>query len=254
MPGPIRHVLSEIGAVSVNRLIELNYRLAILFDHMTLKGPLSSGVEDALLDYLQDHLERQVIAEDEDVNKRSKLVELLCSREERLSVEAVRAISEATLSTFSRHYCIEQNNMMLSKIYGMLRYENDRPENSAGLERSISFRDGRVYQGCIKGGKKNGQGTLKFPNGDAYCGAWDNGNREGAGRYEWVSGDRYDGEYLNNLRHGQGVFLFADGKTYTGGWEAGLRSGKGKLTWPNGDVYEGDFSKGQRTGEGQLRS
>ena len=81
--------------------------------------------------------------------------------------------------------------------------------------------DGK-YEGEIKNGLPNGQGTFTFPNStQIYVGTFKDGLREGKGTYTWSDGGKYEGEYRNNRRNG-----------------------KGKRTTPDGSIGEGEFHDG----------
>ena len=109
---------------------------------------------------------------------------------------------EAFLSSFSSKYEVESVDKMVIEITNVMVEENEKPENSQGVEQLIKFKDGRIYEGTIKNGRKNGKGRLSFPNGDVYDGFWKNGERHGFGEYFWKSGAKYEGQYSHNQRHG----------------------------------------------------
>jgi hypothetical protein len=80
-----------------------------------------------------------------------------------------------------------------------------------------------TYEGDIRGGKANGQGTLTYANGNVYV-----------------------GEFKDNKKEGQGTLttLFNGVKgVYVGGFANDQKTGKGyiTLTYSDGWVYKGDF-------------
>ena len=50
-----------------------------------------------------------------------------------------------------------------------------------------------TYRGCMKNGKREGQGTYFYTSGNRYEGEWKNNKREGHGKFYWKEGDRYEG-------------------------------------------------------------
>ena len=142
------------------------------------------------------------------------------------------------------------------------------------------YENGDVYEGEIKDGKRNGQGTMTYANGDVYEGTWVDGQRSGEGIYTWAdsteavphfytgqwedgkkngqgtmyftNGGIYKGEFIDDLLNGQGVLTWTDGDVYKGEFKDGSMNGQGVLTWANGDVYKGEFKDGKRDGQGII--
>ena len=46
---------------------------------------------------------------------------------------------------------------------------------------SITYPDGSVYIGAMKGDQPNGQGAITYPDGSTYQGNWDGGHDRGPG-------------------------------------------------------------------------
>jgi hypothetical protein len=254
LPPLSRQLMSEVAVIALTNFVEFNIRTAIVLDQIIAKtGKLSDEVVGLFNDYLKQNLEKEFSSEDESCQLRLRFIESLALHEKSVTLDSLRVLHEALLPTFSPKYQIDSTDKMISSLSSLLMKENDRPENAKGVEQTIRFKDGRTYEGWIKGGKKNGKGKLTFPNGDVYSGDWVNGERHGQGDYTWKSGAKYSGQYAHNQRNGQGRFQYVDNKVYVGEWKDSLRSGKGTLTWENGDVYEGDFLKSNRTGKGVLR-
>jgi hypothetical protein len=207
-----------------------------------------------LQQYLETSLKREFVAEDERCHERLLLVQKLASTEKSLQLEELKKLSEAYLRSFDSR--LDSKNIVetaTSLASFMLKENEATSKSSPGVHLTIKFKDDREFTGFVRGGKKNGRGSLKFPNGEYYEGEWKDGERNGHGKYVWKNKSSYEGGYVNNLREGKGVFNFSDGKVYEGDWKAGVRSGKGKLTWPNGDCYEGDFQDSKRSGKGTLK-
>ena len=62
------------------------------------------------------------------------------------------------------------------------------------------FGQSSKYEGEIKNGLPNGQGTYSFPNGDKYVGEWKDGKKNGLGTLTWSKGNKYVGEYKDDNR------------------------------------------------------
>lgn len=252
LPLASRHLLSEVTVLAVNNFIDFQARLALLLDYVASLTKIEGNVASAFNDYLRQSLDKEFASEDDNTTLRSKLIEALAAIGKGVSIDHLRSLHEQSLATVPQSGNF-QLQTTLQEIYSLMNNENNRPEFKEGLQHTMRSKDGAVYEGFIKAGKKHGKGRLTFPNGDEYVGDWMQGERHGKGTYIWKSGARYEGDYANNQRHGEGSFRFADGKVYTGKWKDGLRWGFGKLVWENGDVYEGEFYKSNRTGKGVLK-
>ena len=102
------------------------------------------------------------------------------------------------------------------------------------------------YEGEIKDGKKNGDGTCKYDNGDIYKGNWKNNVREGKGILTWANGNIYNGYFKNDTIKGQGLVTLTNGNKYKGEFENDWMD----VTYTNGDKYKGKFKKGLLHGNG----
>ena len=87
------------------------------------------------------------------------------------------------------------------------------------------FTDGKlaqVYEGGVKEGKLNGQGTNTFPSGESYAGGYKDGLPHGSGTFTGTDGRKYIGELNSGLRHGLGTLYAANGSVMQAGkWENG---------------------------------
>lgn len=118
-----------------------------------------------------------------------------------------------------------------------------------------------VYSGAIRGGKRNGFGTVNYANGDLYEGEWLDDCRHGTGKLQLhkvtqlgpnLFGWRYTGGFVEDQFGGHGTLLLdVEGNKYAGNWKDGVRSGCGREE-VGGDVYEGQFDQDTRHGKGTL--
>jgi len=122
-------------------------------------------------------------------------------------------------------------------------------EEWEGVE-SNDNKDFGKYEGEIKNGLPNGQGTFTFPNGQKYVGSWKDGRKKGKGTFTWSDGKKYVGEYKDGERNGQGTETFPNGQKYVGSWKNGEYNGQGTFTYPNGQKYVGEYKDGERNGQG----
>mmetsp|Transcript_24523 Transcript_24523/g.34361 ORF Transcript_24523/g.34361 Transcript_24523/m.34361 type:complete len:210 (+) Transcript_24523:166-795(+) len=92
----------------------------------------------------------------------------------------------------------------------------------------ISWANGDVYDGNVKGHKKHGYGVMTWKVGDQYRGRWNMDAREDdRGRYIYHHGVVYEGAFKKDRRHGEGVLMWPNGDKYVGTWVKGGRKGKG---------------------------
>jgi hypothetical protein len=107
---------------------------------------------------------------------------------------------------------------------------------------TVTFTNGNIYTGSMKGGKPHGGGVL------VSIGANFN--------------ERYEGEFMDGKRHGKGTQFYKDGSKYEGNWSKNLWHGLGTWSWtgdlantqakmPQSIVYVGSFIEGKRHGQGK---
>ena len=95
---------------------------------------------------------------------------------------------------------------------------------SAKTVGKLSF-NGNSYEGDIKDGKANGQGTLTYANGNVYVGEFKDNKKEGQGTLTTsYNGTKaiYVGGFANNQKFGQGdiTVTYPDGKVYKGDYKS----------------------------------
>ena len=81
-------------------------------------------------------------------------------------------------------------------------------------KKRISYNNGRLYDGEMQDGKRNGLGAYIDSNGDIYSGEWVNGKRNGTGSISYKDGSEYAGEWMDNKRHGKGIITYSNGEIY----------------------------------------
>ena len=131
--------------------------------------------------------------------------------------------------------------------------KDDQPgrEIAPGI-REVTFADGSVYVGAMRGVQLHGKGQYKSKV-FKYEGEFKDGLKHGTGRYEWENGDRYEGTFAEDRPNGAGKYQFANGDTYDGEVKAGVIAGRGTYVTKSGDRIEGSFAGGLANGTAIYR-
>lgn len=118
--------------------------------------------------------------------------------------------------------------------------------------REVTFADGSVYVGAMKGRDLHGKGQYTSK-AFKYEGEFREGLKHGSGKYQWENGDRYEGGFVDDRPDGNGKYQFANGDTYEGEVKAGVITGRGTYVTRSGDRIEGSFAGGLANGIGIYR-
>jgi hypothetical protein len=118
--------------------------------------------------------------------------------------------------------------------------------------RELTFADGSVYRGAMRGASLHGKGEY-LSKSFRYEGEFSEGLKQGEGTYVWEGGDRYQGHFSNDRPDGRGKYQFANGDAYEGEVQLGVIVGRGTYASKNGDVFEGSFENGKPQGVGVYR-
>eukprot|EP00978_Attheya_sp_CCMP212_P013942 scaffold35278_cov54-Attheya_sp.AAC.3 len=132
-----------------------------------------------------------------------------------------------------------------------------------------TFENGNMYEGEMKNGMMDGEGTYTEVYG-RYEGNWKDDKRDGQGTYTWANGGCYEGEFKNNMHHGNGKRVFVNGTIYEGNWKNNQKDGHGIYTWAYDpppvrrrnwiaecppilrcNTYEGEWKKDRKNGYGK---
>ena len=113
------------------------------------------------------------------------------------------------------------------------------------------------WSGACRDGFAHGNGILDwFIEGqleERYEGELKMGWADGEGTYVSRRGVRYKGEWKNSLQDGNGIIQNADGSIYEGEWKEGKPHGWGAYRAPNGDTLEGEWVDGEFKSESGSR-
>jgi hypothetical protein len=131
------------------------------------------------------------------------------------------------------------------------------PELQPGKEiapgvRELTFADGSIYRGAVRGSTLHGKGAY-ISKSFKYEGEFNEGLKQGHGVYEWDNGDRYEGSFAGDRPDGKGKYKFANGDAYEGEVKQGVISGRGVYVARNGDTFEGPFANGKLEGVGVYK-
>ncbi len=136
----------------------------------------------------------------------------------------------------------------------LAKYEGEIKNGVPNGQGTSTWYDGRKYVGGWKDGSWNGQGTFTWFDGREYVGGWKDGKSHGHGTTTYLDGRKYVGEYKNGQRNGQGTMTYPDGGKYAGEWKNGRGHGQATFTYPDGKKYFGQLKDGKQNGQGTLTS
>ena len=125
--------------------------------------------------------------------------------------------------------------------FDMVKYEGEIKNGKSNGQGTFTYyedyEDGKKYIGEFKDGKKNGQGTETYSDGSMYIGEFKNDKSHGQGTTISPDGDYYVGEHKDGKYHGQGTYTFHDDHYYVGKWKDG-EPWNGKGYDKNGNILE----------------
>ncbi len=181
-------------------------------------------------------------------------------------------------------------------VNGTVKYADDLSgklsvDNKTGVY-TITYSNGDVYTGGLKGILRHGKGIVKIkdtdevyagdflddrltgeatvtgPDGRKYEGGMLDGKKNGTGKLTMPDGSYYYGEFKDDMRNGYGEQHNADGSSYYGSFVADKRqgteeisfvlldgtryNGKCRMVFANGDEYVGDYFNDKRNGKGKY--
>ncbi|MGD0059368.1 MAG: hypothetical protein ABSD58_08125 [Verrucomicrobiia bacterium] len=113
---------------------------------------------------------------------------------------------------------------------------------------TVTYPDGRRYDGEFKDGKRNGQGTETLPDGAQYVGEYRDDKANGEGTLTRLDGTKYVGEFKDDKFWGHGTETFPDGTRYVGQFKNARYDDEGTLTFSDGRQFVGQFRNGEGTG------
>lgn len=114
--------------------------------------------------------------------------------------------------------------------------------------------DGCFYEGKIKNGEANGEGSFTGSSGSVgYIGNWKNGSHHGFGMWAFKDKAVFQGNFSENEFSGNGKMTWPDKSFYEGNFEASVATGQGLYKAENGkDMYKGEFVDNKPQGKGRY--
>jgi hypothetical protein len=82
----------------------------------------------------------------------------------------------------------------------------------------------------------HGSDRIFYRNGDVFVGSYRRGKKNGYGTYYYSEGGTYEGTFLNDKRHGLGKMIHEDGQIFVGMYFRDKKDGKGILYRRNGKI------------------
>lgn len=141
---------------------------------------------------------------------------------------------------WSKEVRVWDSSPQLNLNFGWNGSTNARHEAEGEGELTWSSEDGVVstYQGTLKAGKREGQGTWLHRSGAKYDGGWTNNLKHGKGEYWLKDGGYYKGDFRNDKFEGTGLLMTADGVIYEGTFLADNKEGSIRITQADGTSRE----------------
>jgi hypothetical protein len=130
-----------------------------------------------------------------------------------------------------------------------LKYEGEIKNGLPNGQGTETYTDGTKYVGEYEGGSII-NGTVTYPDGRKYVGGFKDGKYNGQGTDTSPYGRKYVGEFKDGLPNGQGTDTYPNGEKYVGKWKNGKRNGQGTFTYPDGRKYEGEWKDDKKHGQG----
>ena len=96
------------------------------------------------------------------------------------------------------------------------KYDQSLPQKTT---RYVYKSTGASYDGQMRGGFRDGRGTMTWSDGAKYEGEWKMGYASGSGTFHHADGDIYDGHWESNKCNGYGVYTNKKGAKYEGSWK-----------------------------------
>jgi hypothetical protein len=127
-----------------------------------------------------------------------------------------------------------------------------RGKPAVGNDGSIRFAAGR-YQGGLRDGRPDGEGSFTFDNGIQYRGGFSAGRAQGQGETRYPDGRIVRGEYRDDVEHDTEI-AYPDGRRYQGEVVKGRAAGAGVMQLPNGDTLTARFRDDRAEGSGLLQN
>ena len=247
---------SPILNLSNNKVIGIHKEGSVIFNFNKgtfLKFPLSEFLEKINIDDEIRNKNINKLIEDEKFNiiKESSIKENM----EKTIEEIMTTLSEGKTILYNNNN-ENKNNKTIEKCVKLdnkgNKYEGYLKNGNYEGEGTMHYTDGARYEGNWKNGKYEGKGKIYYSDNARYEGYWKNGKYDGIGTMYYTDGARYEGNWKNGRYDGVGTMYYSDGGRYEGDWKEGKYEGNGKMYYGDGARYEGGFKNGKREGKGAM--
>jgi hypothetical protein len=124
-------------------------------------------------------------------------------------------------------------------------------QNGSTFCKIVDKENNTFYEGYIKNGKRNGEGTLVDKNAHVQIkGIWVDDEIHGDGTIKNYRTDyKFCGEFKYSTMY-FGKLYFGNGTIYSGYFENNEMNGLGRIRWSDQSEYEGEFKDGKIHGYG----
>jgi DNA repair exonuclease SbcCD ATPase subunit len=96
------------------------------------------------------------------------------------------------------------------------------------MVKTKKYKNGEVYTGKVRGGKREYYGRHHWPEKGDYVGEWSDDMMNGCGKYTWVDGRTFQGQFVNDMMCGRGCYMEKDyAKEIFGDFTNGVLNGRG---------------------------
>jgi uncharacterized protein (TIGR02145 family) len=148
--------------------------------------------------------------------------------------------------------CIKDKELINAPVKEKDIKSTETVTSTQAIVRGLKDTDGEEYDyyGAILNNMPDGNGVANYKNGNIFTGLFKDGKKDGRGIYKLVNGDRFEGDFKEDIKNGKGTYIWADGDLFEGEYKDGMRNGKGIFITTYGDRYEGDYKDSKKNGMG----
>ena len=136
----------------------------------------------------------------------------------------------------------EEEKRNIQEMYGLISEQSSNVNDLLKDLENFEVEDEQLT-GCVEGDCENGKGKYVYKDGSVYEGEFKNGKKDGRGVYTYGSestseGSVYKGYFTQGKRNGFGKFTHIEGWSYEGVYYGINRRGIGYLTCEDGTRHE----------------
>ncbi|GFZ15655.1 GTP binding protein [Actinidia rufa] len=165
--------------------------------------------------------------------------------------EAVSELYDSSSAALTGNYtdASKKQRVLSVRAASMLEAERESQKKWNPIM-EMKYRGG-LYKGRCQGGLpegKNLQGRLSLRDGSIYDGMWRYGKRSGLGTFYFSNGDVFQGSWRDDVMHGKGWLYFRTGDRWFVNFWKGKANGEGRFYSKLGEIFFGHFKDGWRHG------